>query len=216
MKSLKLEYMSELQELPDLRWITALKTLHFHIRNCPELRNLPEPLRQIAASRDSWQTAGSSCTTTRVLDEQPEPASRYSAGRGRQRHALGWLQRALVQARAVSKLEDVDFGSLFERSRAELLGRADEEAAPPSYCDDLFDYWPDVQHPVWYHPSTACRADASRTRGFDAWMSRNASGHALMDPVRMRNMTMASQVFGAAHLACDAHAYAAPGHRLNP
>jgi hypothetical protein len=29
-------------------------------------------------------------------------------------------------------------------------------------------------------------------------------------------MTLASQVFGAAHLACDAHAYAAPGHRLNP
>jgi hypothetical protein len=62
------------------------------------------------------------------------------------------------------------------------------------YCDDLFDYWPDVQHPVGYHPSTACSADASRTRGFDA----------------------ASQVFGSAHLACDAHAYAAPGHRLNP
>ncbi len=59
---------------------------------------------------------------------------------------------------------------------------------------DLFDYWPDVQHPVGYHPSTACSADATHTR----------------------NMPTASQVFGAAHLVCDAHAYAAPGHRLNP
>jgi hypothetical protein len=32
--------MSELQELPDLRGLTVLKTLH--IRNCPELMNLPE------------------------------------------------------------------------------------------------------------------------------------------------------------------------------
>jgi len=32
----------------------------------------------------------------------------------------------------------------------------------------------------------------------------------------MRNMTAASQVFGAANLVCDAHTYAAPGHRLNP
>jgi hypothetical protein len=97
-----------------------------------------------------------------------------------------------------------------------LLARADDEGTPRGYCDDLFDYWPDAQHPVGYHPSTACSADASRTRGFDAWMSRNASGHALLDPVRMRNMMLVSQVFGAAHLVCDAHAYAAPGHCLNP
>ena len=126
------------------------------------------------------------------------------------------LRQALQQTHAVSKLRDVDFDSIFELSAAELLQSDDEEATPHSYCDDLFDYWPDVQHPVGYHPSSACRAQASRTRGFDAWMSRNASGHALLDPARMRNMTLASQVFGAAHLVCDAHAYAAPGHRLNP
>jgi hypothetical protein len=66
-----------------------------------------------------------------------------------------------------SKLEDVDFGSLFERSRAELLGRADEEEVPHRYSDNLFDYWPNVKHPVGYHPSTACCADDSRTRSFD-------------------------------------------------
>jgi len=126
------------------------------------------------------------------------------------------LRQSLAQAHRVSKFNDVDFDTLFARSAVALLARADEEDTPHSYCDDLFDYWPDVQHPVGYHPSTACSADASRTRGFDAWMSRNASGHALLDPVRMRNMTLASQVFGAAHLVCDAHAYAAPGHRLNP
>ena len=126
------------------------------------------------------------------------------------------LRQSLAQAQGVSKLEDVDFDTLFARSAAALAARADEEGTPHSYCDDLFDYWPDVQHPVGYHPSTACSADASRIRGFDAWMSRNASGHAVLDPVRMRNMTLASQAFGAAHLVCDAHAYAAPGHRLNP
>jgi hypothetical protein len=38
----------------------------------------------------------------------------------------------------------------------------------------------------------------------------------MIDPVRMRNMTLVSQVFDDAHLVCDAHAYADPGHRLNP
>ena len=44
----------------------------------------------------------------------------------------------------------------------------------------------------------------------------DADGLTLVDPVRMRNMTLASKVFGASYLVCDAHAYAAPGHRLNP
>ena len=51
--------------------------------------------------------------------------------------------------------------------------------------------------------------------GFDAWMC-DADGLTLVDPVRMRNMTLASKVFGASYLVCDAHAYAASGHRLNP
>jgi hypothetical protein len=118
------------------------------------------------------------------------------------------LRVVLAQAYTVSKLEDVDFDSIFAHSAAVLLARADDEDTPRGYCDDLFDYWPDEQHPVGYHPSTACIADASRMRCFDSWMSRNASGHALIDPVRMRNMTIASQVFGPAHLVCDTHAYA--------
>jgi hypothetical protein len=134
------------------------------------------------------------------------------------RNATHWdaLRAALEQAKRVSKLADVDFDSIFEASSRVLLKRTDEETEPTGYCDDLFDYWPDMQHPVGYHPSTACSADATRTRGFDAWMSRDAKGSTLLDPVRMRNMTLASQVFGAAHLVCDAHVYAAPGHRLNP
>jgi hypothetical protein len=44
--------MSELQELPDLRGLTALKTLHKHIRNCPELRNLPERIVELTALKN--------------------------------------------------------------------------------------------------------------------------------------------------------------------
>ena len=44
--------MSELQELPDLRGLTSLKTLHKHIRNCPELRNLPERIVELTALKN--------------------------------------------------------------------------------------------------------------------------------------------------------------------
>jgi hypothetical protein len=126
------------------------------------------------------------------------------------------LQIALQHAHSVSKIQDVDFESLFTHTRTVLLARPDEESVPHTYCDDLLDYWPDVQHPVGYHPTTACSANETNTRGFDAWMSRDEEGTTMVDPVRMRNMTQASQVFGASHLVCDAHAYAAPGHALNP
>jgi hypothetical protein len=126
------------------------------------------------------------------------------------------LRAALSPLRRASKVDTVNFNALFSVAADVLIARADEETEPYSYCDDLLDYWPDVQHPVGYHPSTACTAEESRTRGFASWMSRDAHGRTLIDPVRMRNMTLASQVFGAAHLVCDAHAYAAPGHRLNP
>ena len=125
-----------------------------------------------------------------------------------------WL--AVDRTRTVSKQNDLDFAGLYARDRDVLLSRADEEEAPAGYCDNLFDYWPDVQHPVGYHPSTACSADATHTRGFDTWMLRDEAGNDMIDPVRMRNMPLVSQVFGAAHLVCDAHAYAAPCHRLNP
>ncbi len=126
------------------------------------------------------------------------------------------LQIALQHAHSVSKIQDLDFESLFTHTSTVLLARPDEESVPHTYCDDLLDYWPDVQHPVGYHPTTAFSANETNTRGFDAWMSRDEEGTTMVDPVRMRNMTQASQVFGASHLVCDAHAYAAPGHALNP
>jgi hypothetical protein len=126
------------------------------------------------------------------------------------------LQDALQGALAFAKHE-VDLSAVFESATALLLDRDDEESVPESYCDDLMDYWPDVQHPVGYHPTPACSAAETRTRGFGSWMSETLNGSdTLIDPVRMRNMTAASRVFGAANLVCDAHTYAAPGHRLNP
>jgi hypothetical protein len=126
------------------------------------------------------------------------------------------LQDVLQQVLAVAK-HDVDLSAVFDSATALLLEREDDETEPRSYCDDLMDYWPDVQHPVGYHPTTACAASETRTRGFGSWMSETPDGsETLIDPVRMRNMTVASQVFGAANLVCDAHTYAAPGHRLNP
>ena len=126
------------------------------------------------------------------------------------------LQEALQQTRAVAK-HDADMAGLFQGASSELLTREDEEHVPHSYCDDLLDYWPDVQHPVGYHPTTACSATETRTRGFASWMSESFNGsETFLDPVRVRNATLASQVFGASNLMCDANTYAAPGHRLNP
>jgi hypothetical protein len=126
------------------------------------------------------------------------------------------LQDALQGVLAVAKHE-VDLSAVFESATVLLLDREDEENVPKSYCDDLLDYWPDVQHPVGYHPTSACSAEETHTRGFGSWMSETLNGSdTLIDLVRMRNMTAASQVFGAANLVCDAHTYAAPGHRLNP
>ena len=119
-------------------------------------------------------------------------------------------------AHSFSKFDTVALASVFGRAREEHLERADLESVPHSYCDDLLDYWPNVQHPVGYHPTTACTAAETHTRGFAVWMSRSEDGTPVIDPVRMRNASQASQVFGAAHLVCDACAYSAPGHKLNP
>jgi hypothetical protein len=185
------------------------------------------PSRRRPAPRGAWPTVGRCCcgrgapvTTntklTKLLTSSLSlPADIEPAEAANDTHWTA-LRAVLAQAHTVSKVEDLDFDSIFARSAAVLLARTDNEGTPRGYCDDLFYYWPDAQHPVGYHPSTACSSDASRMRGFDAWMSRNASGHALIDPVRMRNMMIASQVFGVAHLVCDAHAYAVPGHCLNP
>jgi hypothetical protein len=93
--------------------------------------------------------------------------------------------------------------ALYERAHAWLkwtLG--DDEDIPETtevhaYCDDLHDYWPDAQHPVGYHPTTACSRNETSTRGFSAWMSRDSKYNTFVDPVRLRNATRASEV----HLA---------------
>ena len=64
-----------------------------------------------------------------------------------------------------------------------------------AYCDDLHDYWPsDAQHPLGYHPTSACDKKHTNTRGFVAWMTADADGNNFIDPVRAQNATTASQV----------------------
>ena len=94
----------------------------------------------------------------------------------------------------------------------------DEGVAPSAFCDELLDYMDEhSQHPVGYHPTCACERDETNMRGFDSWMSVAAdSQHGYsIDPVRLRNMSMYTTTFGAAHLACDASAYSASGAQLN-
>ena len=99
---------------------------------------------------------------------------------------------------------------LYETIVTHLTSRTITEGqTPDAYCDDLLDYWdPAAQHPVGYHPTTACSADATNFRGFASWMSVNAETNMWqIDPVRMRNRTETSTQFGAAHLVCDASIY---------
>jgi len=92
-----------------------------------------------------------------------------------------------------------------------------EGSAPEAFCDDLIDYFDgDAQHPVGYHPTTACSMQDTHVRGFDSWMSTGGDSAWTVDPVRLRNMTLYSTTFGAAHLVCDAAVYGAYGHELNP
>jgi len=95
---------------------------------------------------------------------------------------------------------------------------AEDGAVPVAFCDELVDYMdPDAQHPVGYHPTCACDRDETNMRGFDSWMSTavNSEHGYSVDPVRMRNMSMYSTTFGAAHLTCDAAAYGSSGAQLN-
>jgi hypothetical protein len=110
----------------------------------------------------------------------------------------------------------LDSGALdFLRDHAQRA----EGAVPEAFCDDLLDYMDSqAQHPVGFHPTCACDRSETNMRGFDAWMSK-ASGSVnaySIDPVRMRNMSMYSTTFGAAHLTCDAAAYGASGSQMNP
>ena len=89
-------------------------------------------------------------------------------------------------------------------------------------CGDMLDYLEgSEQHPIGYHPTRTCSLRDGTIRGFDAWMSMpsDANGEAdgyMVDPVRLRNMTEASRVFGVSHLVCDASAFGALAHGLNP
>lgn len=91
--------------------------------------------------------------------------------------------------------------------------------APSAYCDDLFDYWDgEAQHPVGYHPSTACTCADTRMRGFTSWMSAASDGSSAwrVDPRRLRNFTHLNHAFGAGHLVCDRGVYGREGVPLNP
>lgn len=120
------------------------------------------------------------------------------------------------------ELAETDFEkvSLYDRIKNLILDHDDakNEGSPPNaYCDDLIDYYDDVQHPVGYHPTTACLNEDTHLRGFDSWMSMGATDASYtVDPVRLRNMTLYSTTFGAAHLVCDAAVYGTYGHELNP
>ena len=96
-----------------------------------------------------------------------------------------------------------------------VLNIPDKEEIPHAYCDDLYDYWPDVQHPVGFHNTPSCQLSKSAIRGFSSWMSRDMNGAPIIDPLRLRNMTQSSQEHGKGHLLCDAFAYSSPKHDFN-
>lgn len=92
-----------------------------------------------------------------------------------------------------------------------------EGSAPNAFCDDLEDYFDgNAQHPVGYHPTTACMKERTRMRGFASWMSTSSDTAWTVDPVRLRNMTLYSTTFGTSHLVCDGAVYGAQAYQLNP
>ena len=78
------------------------------------------------------------------------------------------VRRELDTAYRFANFDTVALASVFDRAKQELLARPDTESVPHASCDDLSDYWPDVQHPVGYHPTSACTAADTHTRGFAA------------------------------------------------
>ena len=112
-----------------------------------------------------------------------------------------------------------NLNKVFDETAENLLTRSDDEglnALDNEYCGDDFDYWPDQQHPVGYHPTPTCRLPDMQWRGFDSWMSQGHDARVTIDPVRLRNMTRASQSVGFGFVACDAQAWGIPGINLNP
>ncbi len=75
------------------------------------------------------------------------------------------VRAELEMQHKVNKFDNIALDIVFARSKAGLLARDDEESVPLGYCDDLLDYWPDIQHPVGYHSTTSCSAKKTNTRG---------------------------------------------------
>ena len=99
-----------------------------------------------------------------------------------------------------------------------VLKHADkaEGAFGDAFCDDLVDYMDaDAQHPVGYHPTTACLRSRTNMRGFNSWMTTGGNAAWSVDPIRVRNMSSYSSHLGSAHLTCDATVYGTHGQRLN-
>ena len=102
-----------------------------------------------------------------------------------------------------------------------IFDNLDEIQPPDFFCDDLHDYWhEETQHPVGYHPTSACKAEDTNIRGFAQWMSKpfddDVAGIYNIDPLRLRNMTQFSTVLHGANLLCDHSAYAKKNIYLNP
>lgn len=121
------------------------------------------------------------------------------------------LQQELMQMHSQTK-QFINWTNVHNNMMNLMIVTPDEEEIPHAYCDDLYDYWPNVQHPIGYHNTPACEISKSSIRGFGSWMSQDIDGNILIDPIRMRNMTQSSQVHGKGHLLCDAYAYSSPGH----
>ena len=121
------------------------------------------------------------------------------------------------------RLSEINFENydLYE-SIKHLIERNDidselEHPIHSDYCDDLLDYFDaTAQHPVGYHPTPASDVNHTNMRGFDSWMSQSDEYAWLLDPVRLRNMSLYSNHFGASHLTCDASVYGAMGFNMNP
>lgn len=143
------------------------------------------------------------------LDEAAEQTERWAT--------LNVELQTVRTARAAALVDDA---ALFEQVRTLVLQHADtvaEGETPNAFCDDMADYMPaEAQHPVGYHPTCACTREETNMRGFSSWMSTpDATLAWAVDPVRWRNMSTYSTVFGAAHLVCDAVAYSMAERALN-
>tara|TARA_B100001540_G_scaffold284144_1_gene276205 strand:- start:10377 stop:28151 length:17775 start_codon:yes stop_codon:yes gene_type:complete len=157
-------------------------------------------------------------------------------------HSMHWPNKILEEETVDQNTDSIDTALEVIRDRlrtvtfeSEQLHRAIQDIivnhdqaqtegnSPDAFCDDLTDYFDGTaQHPVGYHPTSACNHSKTHLRGFDAWMYQNVSFEEgveagwTVDQTRLRNMTLYSTTYGTSHLVCDAAVYGAYGHQLNP